>query len=31
MNEASAANMESAKEFIANVDVTLFKQNGHVE
>ena len=28
---ASIAKMESAKDFIANIDMTLFKKNGHVE
>lgn len=28
---ASLAKMESAKEFIANIDMTLFKKNGHIE
>ena len=28
---ASRAKMESAKDFIANIDMTLFKKNGHVE
>ncbi|MCX6213175.1 hypothetical protein [Spirosoma sp.] len=28
---ASRAKMESAKEFVANLDMTLFRKNGHVE
>ena len=28
---AAIAKMESAKEFIANIDMTLFKKNGPVE
>lgn len=31
MDELSAAKMESAKDFIANVDMTIFKKNGRVE
>lgn len=31
IEEASLAKMESAKDFVANVDMTLFKKNGHVE
>lgn len=28
---ASRAKMESAKDFVANLDMTLFKKNGHLE
>lgn len=28
---ASIAKMEAAKEFIANIDMTLFKKNGPIE
>ena len=31
MEAASLAKMESAKDFIANIDMTIFKKNGHVE
>ncbi|GAB2548456.1 hypothetical protein GCM10027085_44180 [Spirosoma aerophilum] len=31
MDELSAAKMESAKDFVTNLDMTLFKKNGHVE
>ncbi|ADB41444.1 hypothetical protein [Spirosoma linguale] len=31
MDELSAAKMESAKEFVANLDMTLFRKNGPVE
>ncbi|MVM29853.1 hypothetical protein GO755_07405 [Spirosoma sp. HMF4905] len=31
MDELSAAKMESSKEFIANLDMALFKKNGHIE
>ena len=31
VDELSVAKMESAKDFIANIDMTIFKKNGHVE
>ncbi len=31
IHEASLAKMESAKDFVTNLDMTLFKKNGHVE
>lgn len=31
MDELSETKMESAKDFIANVDISLFKKNGYIK